>query len=155
MTYAWLHGHNGHILEQPPFQLPFIRLLWLGNTAVNVFFIISGYVLSCKFLKQILVAKDESKALRTLLSSAIKRFPRLYVPTLTVGWTVGLLSWFGVFEITRRRIAEGNNKWELHEMAPPKHDRIRDQIDNIWRDSAQVMHFWSMDVSTLLNRIRR
>jgi len=70
-------------------QLPFIRLLYSGRASVAVFFVISGFVLSYKPLKQI-HAKQHASLLDTLASSVFRRGLRLYIP-VAVGTFLSML----------------------------------------------------------------
>ncbi len=53
------------------YRLP-INVFWNGNLAVCIFFVLSGFVLSYKFLK----SRDQE----ILYSSAFRRYPRLLIP---------------------------------------------------------------------------
>ncbi|RFU31326.1 hypothetical protein B7463_g5002, partial [Scytalidium lignicola] len=64
-----------------PLQLPFIRVLYSGRPMVSIFFIISGFVLSYKPLKQIHAQQYEDIA-HTLSSSVFRRAMRLFLPSL-------------------------------------------------------------------------
>jgi peptidoglycan/LPS O-acetylase OafA/YrhL len=59
-------------------QLPFIRLIFTGRFMVANFFILSGFVLSCKPLR--LVRKRDPALLECLASSVFRRVPRLFLP---------------------------------------------------------------------------
>jgi peptidoglycan/LPS O-acetylase OafA/YrhL len=66
-----------HIVYSP------INFLWAGSSAVKLFFVLSGFVLSIPFF-----SKDISKY--TFLSYSIKRFLRIYLPTAAI-ITLGLI----------------------------------------------------------------
>ncbi|KAI8175025.1 hypothetical protein K4K54_008030 [Colletotrichum sp. SAR 10_86] len=79
-----------------PMQLPFLRVLYCGRPMVHIFFVISGFVLSLKALKQ--ARKHDYDGLhRTLSSSVFRRGFRLFLPTtastfiimimIRLGWT--------------------------------------------------------------------
>ncbi|EME38748.1 hypothetical protein DOTSEDRAFT_140096 [Dothistroma septosporum NZE10] len=73
---------------------PGIRIIFSGgHTAVAVFFIISGYVLSVKPLSLIQAGSGESAALARNLGSALfRRWVRLYVPVMVVTF-LWMTSW--------------------------------------------------------------
>jgi peptidoglycan/LPS O-acetylase OafA/YrhL len=61
-------------------QLPFIRLIFTGRFMVANFFILSGFVLSCKPLR--LLRKRDPSLLDCLASSVFRRVPRLFLPLI-------------------------------------------------------------------------
>jgi peptidoglycan/LPS O-acetylase OafA/YrhL len=61
-------------------QLPFIRLIFTGRFMVANFFILSGFVLSCKPLR--LIRKRDSSLFDCLASSVFRRTPRLFLPLI-------------------------------------------------------------------------
>ncbi|RDL36360.1 uncharacterized protein BP5553_05712 [Venustampulla echinocandica] len=71
-------------------QLPFIRLLFAGRASVAVFFVISGFVLSYRPIKEIRMEKFES-LLDTLASSVFRRGLRLYLP-VAAGTFISMLA---------------------------------------------------------------
>ncbi|KAF4632894.1 hypothetical protein G7Y89_g5231 [Cudoniella acicularis] len=75
-------------------QLPFIRLLYAGRASVAVFFVISGFVLSYKPLKQIRAAQFEALQ-DTLASSVFRRGLRLYLPVAAGTFISMLMAWAG------------------------------------------------------------
>ncbi|KAF2664090.1 acyltransferase [Microthyrium microscopicum] len=81
-------------------QLPFIRLFYSGPPMVCVFFVISGYSLSFKPLKQMRSHQYDS-LLTTMSSSVFRRALRLFVPTITSTFLVLCMLRLGWFERTR------------------------------------------------------
>lgn len=63
-----------------PIQLPFIRVLYSARPMVHIFFIISGFVLTYKPLKQI-HSQQYSALVSTLSSSVFRRAVRLFLPS--------------------------------------------------------------------------
>lgn len=63
-----------------PLQLPFVRVIYSARPMVHIFFIISGFVLSYKPLKQIHLGQHASLA-STLSSSVFRRGLRLFLPS--------------------------------------------------------------------------
>ncbi|OQO13035.1 hypothetical protein B0A48_02499 [Cryoendolithus antarcticus] len=69
-------------------QLPFVRVFFTGgNPAVAIFFVLSGYVLSVSPLRSIRNG-DYQKTYRSLISAAIRRPFRLYMPPIGVSIVV-------------------------------------------------------------------
>jgi peptidoglycan/LPS O-acetylase OafA/YrhL len=73
------HGYFNTPEDAYVLQLPFIRLLFAGRASVGVFFVISGFVLSHKSLKQIR-SGERSRVLDSLSSSVFRRGMRLNIP---------------------------------------------------------------------------
>ncbi|GKT52128.1 uncharacterized protein ColSpa_12309 [Colletotrichum spaethianum] len=90
-----IDDENDHVAPSP-LQLPFLRVIYSGRPMVHIFFVISGFVLSLKSLKQ--ARKQDYDGLhRTLSSSIFRRGFRLFLPTtastfmimlmIRLGWT--------------------------------------------------------------------
>jgi len=78
-------------------QLPIIRLLYSGRASVAIFFVISGFVLSYKSLKQI-HAHQPGALLDTLASSVFRRGLRLYIPVAVGTFTSMLMAYWGMYQ---------------------------------------------------------
>ncbi|TVY48819.1 hypothetical protein LOCC1_G001665 [Lachnellula occidentalis] len=78
-----------------PLQLPGIRVLYSARPMVHIFFIISGYVLAYKPVKQI-HAQQFSALAGTLSSSVFRRALRLFLPSIIVSFTMALNLHFGL-----------------------------------------------------------
>ena len=73
------YGVSDEKMHSSPLQLPFIRVIHMGRPFVHVFFIISGFVLALKPLRQ--ARAHEYADLHTTLSSSVfRRGLRLYLP---------------------------------------------------------------------------
>lgn len=71
-----MHGYP----EDGIMYQPILRLYSAGPAMVNLFFVISGYVLSLRMLK-LMRAQQSAQLLDCLASSTFRRYLRLYVPT--------------------------------------------------------------------------
>lgn len=71
-------------------QLPFVRLFIAGRSSVQIFFVISGFVLSLKPLALIHKGKH-SEALDSLSAAAFRRYLRLYLPVAIVTAVIAVL----------------------------------------------------------------
>ncbi|TVY85912.1 hypothetical protein LAWI1_G008891 [Lachnellula willkommii] len=78
-----------------PLQLPGIRVLYCARPMVHIFFIISGYVLAYKPLKQIHTQQFSALA-GTLSSSVFRRALRLFLPSIAVSFIMALTLHFGL-----------------------------------------------------------
>ncbi|KUJ23701.1 uncharacterized protein LY89DRAFT_950 [Mollisia scopiformis] len=96
-------GGNHHFVQTYYiFQLPIIRLLYNGQAAVTIFFVLSGYVLSYKPLK-LIHSRDFEKLQGALGSAIFRRWFRLFLPVAAL-WILniflvqfGVFSWFDKF----------------------------------------------------------
>ncbi|QIW96594.1 hypothetical protein AMS68_002112 [Peltaster fructicola] len=82
---------EGRFRDPAIYRLPFIRTLYAsGDTAVCVFFAISGYVLTHRMLG--LIRQRRTEELHASLSSAVfRRGIRLYMPVMIQGFTLMLV----------------------------------------------------------------
>ncbi|KUJ21328.1 uncharacterized protein LY89DRAFT_770640 [Mollisia scopiformis] len=91
---------NNHIL-----QLPLLRLLYAAEAMVALFFILSGYVLSYKFIQQIHHNHNHNPhsplvtATTTLSNLAFRRGPRLFLPALAATLLASLLQLLGAIPL--------------------------------------------------------
>jgi hypothetical protein len=83
------------------FKYPFFIVLLAGRGMVDVFFVISGYVLGLKLLT-LIRAKATERLLHHFASSIFRRYLRLYLPTFLItfismllvrqGWKIGWIT---------------------------------------------------------------
>ncbi|KAK5047148.1 hypothetical protein LTR84_007091 [Exophiala bonariae] len=93
--YAACIVFAGHLLGYPAaIQYPFLRVLTSNRGMVDVFFVISGYVLSYRMLK-LMRQKNADLLLQSLASSTFRRYLRLYVPTGIATFIAMLLVYTG------------------------------------------------------------
>jgi len=78
-----------------PLQLPFLRVIYSARPMVHIFFIISGYVLSYKPLKQI-HAQQFSALATTLSSSVFRRALRLFLPSVVTLFIMAIAVYYGI-----------------------------------------------------------
>ncbi|MGB9941237.1 acyltransferase family protein [Methanosarcina sp.] len=95
-------SHFGN-LEQIVSSTP-LGLIGAGNFSVCIFFVLSGYVLTQKYFK----TKDRS----IIISGAVRRYIRLFVPVLAATILSFLLASTGVFHYyTETVMISGNNNY--------------------------------------------
>lgn len=91
--HVWQHqGHTWLV------QLPFFRLLVAGRGMVDVFFVISGYVLSYRLL--MLTRNEDGRLLDGLASSTFRRYSRLFGSTGAATFIAMMVVWLGWIEVT-------------------------------------------------------
>jgi peptidoglycan/LPS O-acetylase OafA/YrhL len=78
-----------------PLQLPFIRVIYSARPMVHIFFIISGYVLALKPLKQV-HTKQYAALSSTLSSSVFRRGIRLFIPSFITLFVMALTVYYGI-----------------------------------------------------------
>lgn len=78
-----------------PLQLPFIRVLYSGRPMVHIFFIISGFVLSYKPIRQI-HSQQYSTLTTTLSSSVFRRALRLFLPSFVGLFIMAVAVHYGI-----------------------------------------------------------
>ncbi|KAG0650506.1 O-acetyltransferase -1 [Hyphodiscus hymeniophilus] len=91
-TLGWYTEPYGAYEDGAPsslLQLPFVRVLYSPRPMVHIFFIISGYVLAYKPLKQI-HSQQLSALTITLSSSVFRRALRLFLPSLITMFVMAL-----------------------------------------------------------------
>ena len=130
-----VEGHNTTIQ-----RIPF-RLLWSGFSMVSLFFVISGYVLSYKPLKQ-MRSKKMSELQTTLTSSVFRRAFRLFLPGMIATVIAGLFVYLGAFEAGRRIWNTDENYLGLHEPSPPLHPGLINQISDAIKCSTWILDIW-------------
>lgn len=82
-----------------PLQLPFIRVLYSGRPMVSIFFVISGFVLSYKPLKQI-HGHQFTDVAHTLSSSVFRRAIRLFLPSIINLFLNAVCIYYGITAAT-------------------------------------------------------
>lgn len=83
-----------------PIQLPIIRLFYSGPPMVAIFFVISGFALSYKPLKQ-MRAKQWDGLMATMSSAVFRRPFRLFLPCFASTFMVAMLCQLGIYDMTR------------------------------------------------------
>ncbi|KAK6864935.1 Acyltransferase [Apiospora arundinis] len=124
---GWGHNDDNYNF----WKLPFVRLLFSGPSMVCIFFIISGYALSLKPLKQIRSRSFEG-LLNTMTSFIFRRGFRLFPP-------YGGLDLHGQFAYDRDYV---RNVAEYH---PELQDTFTEQLTHWAGEMFNFLHFWSWE----------
>jgi peptidoglycan/LPS O-acetylase OafA/YrhL len=101
VDYGYGQGEDGS--NNRLMQLPLVKLLWSGHPMVVIFFVVGGYVMSIKPLKQ-LHSHQHAPFLHTLSSSVFRRSFRFYLPVLAVSAMTMLVLYAGLWEYPRQFI---------------------------------------------------
>jgi peptidoglycan/LPS O-acetylase OafA/YrhL len=93
-----MNSHYFALSDTWLFQLPLVRVVHAGPSMVNVFFVISGFVLTQSKIRHI-HTRQKSRLLDSTVSSLFRRYLRLYSPCVlasfcamcitNVGWATG------------------------------------------------------------------
>ncbi|KAI0394103.1 acyltransferase family-domain-containing protein [Xylariaceae sp. FL0594] len=151
-------------------RLPFVRLLYSGPSMVCVFFVISGYALSCRPLQLSSRAAaanrnrpvvsshhtinknnhtnsagttEEASFSRTLSSLVFRRFFRLYLPPFISTLCMALLTRWGAFEGTRAFTTDRRYVRNVIEHHPPWMDTMGAQLAHWAGQMWDFVHVWA------------
>lgn len=80
-SWVVVNHHRFDLQRSWVFQLPFINTIYRGRGMVDVFFVISGFVLTQRMIKQI-QSNQQTKLMESLASSIFRRYLRLYLPCM-------------------------------------------------------------------------
>jgi peptidoglycan/LPS O-acetylase OafA/YrhL len=125
-------------------RLPFIRLLYAGPSAVCVFFIISGYALSLKPLKQARSQSFEGFS-KTMSSMIFRRFFRLYLPTFASTLLIITLIRMGFYDMIREFATDRTYMRNLAEPHAVREETLGKQV-SLWAwEMFRMIQIWSWD----------
>lgn len=125
-------------------RLPLVRLLFSGPSMVCIFFVISGYALSLKPLKQIRSRSWDSFS-NTMGSFIFRRAFRLFLPTAASTFMVLCLLQLGVYEETRDFANDRAYIRNVVEHHPVLEENFRAQFKH-WRgEMFNFLHFWGWE----------
>jgi hypothetical protein len=120
---AWgAEGRNREFLK-----LPFIRFLYNGAAMVAIFFVVSGYALSYKPVRQMRNAEWEP-LMQTFSSSVFRRAARLYLPCLASTLMIVALVRMGLYESTREFASDPVRLPGNHEHHPWRYETLSEQL---------------------------
>jgi peptidoglycan/LPS O-acetylase OafA/YrhL len=133
-TFCQMHNRGFGFDENNRYliQLPFVHFLWTAPALVACFFVISGYVLSHKPIKQIRAQSGEP-FLQTMSSAIFRRGIRLYLPTIFAIFVAFILVRVGAFNyshwvfVQREYLAAGED-------TPPIMATFSEQFAHWWSD---------------------
>ena len=128
ITYGFGAGEPGE--NAWPIQLPIVKLFYSGPPAVALFFVISGYALSYKPLRQ-MRARQYDGLMVTMSSAVFRRSFRLFLPCFASTFVVAMMAQMGFYSATAEfafnRTFIGRAHWEDHAWtAPTMYEQIVD-----------------------------
>ncbi|KAH0362151.1 hypothetical protein KCU65_g8217, partial [Aureobasidium melanogenum] len=126
---GWSEGHHEFL------RLPFIKGLYNGSTMVAIFFVLSGYALSYKPVKQ--MRDGEYEALFSGLSSSVfRRVVRLYLPCVASTFVIVVFLRLGFYSRTRELATDAKRLPGVREHHPWRYEALIEQLW-IW-----IRSFW-------------
>lgn len=117
-------------------QFPFVKILWSGSAQVFTFFVLSGYVLSYKPIKQ--MRSHSPHIQKTLSSSIFRRGMRLFVPAFAMVAIIAIVAQAGIYK--RAQAAAELNLMDHLEAIPPQQHSIWVMFTSIYNDFATMMN---------------
>lgn len=111
-------------------QLPIIRLLISGRASLSIFFLLTGFVNSLSFLKQVR-ASNQHAALPGLAKSSFRRIGRMILPAAAATSVSWVLCHLGAYRLAKR----GEIAWFRDISPTPKSSltaAIWDLLYNLW-----------------------
>jgi peptidoglycan/LPS O-acetylase OafA/YrhL len=119
-------------------QLPFIHFFWTAPALVACFFVISGYELSLRPLKQIRSQSGEP-FLQTMSSAIFRRGIQLYLPMLVATFIAFLLVRMGAFNYSHWVFLQ-QEYLASQEDTPPIMATFGEQLAHWWSDMSEMVY---------------
>jgi peptidoglycan/LPS O-acetylase OafA/YrhL len=105
-------GGDASINTKYLFHRPFFYLFWAGSSHVNIFFVMSGYVLSIKCLKMI----HAGQPVQNIITSAVfRRAIRIFLPPLILLFIYLISIRIGIFDKSNA-VFEENRYWHRYQV---------------------------------------
>lgn len=139
ITTGYGHGTNENIL-----QLPIIRLFYQGPPMVCLFFVISGYALSLKPLKQ-MRSRSWEAMFTTVSSSIFRRAIRLFLPCFASTFLVVIMLRLGFYEGTRTFATQKGYLRNVLEHHPAQLPTFASQIADWAGHMFNFIHIWNWE----------
>lgn len=122
-------------------QLPVLRMLYNGTWAISVFFVVSGFALSYKPLRESLNGSSGfTHATRAVTSSLLRRPVRLYLPPIVATFITMLAVQLGAYE-------HGRVVWRDRDLMPIIREPHQARLASVW---LQLGH-WLGETWKMLN----
>jgi len=141
--YLFFNSNDGWHFNEKAVQLwrlPVIHSVFMGHTAVSVFFVVSGFTLSLQPVK-LMQNGDSTKLFSILSSAAIRRPFRLYGPLIVSTFLVFMFGRLGAFAYSETYIA-GFLAWSEYHY---KIQRPEFWLD-FWLWLKQTLNFCTADI---------
>ncbi|KAK6087027.1 hard surface induced protein 3 [Seiridium cupressi] len=108
------------------FQLPFVRILVQGRIGVSIFAFVTGYVCALKPIKLSRQGNQES-AFTSISKSALRRVPRLVIPTALATCIIWVMAQLGLFLVAKR-----SDCWWCGATAPDQVPHLGDALYSLF-----------------------
>lgn len=132
-------GHNS--ADYRLVQLPILRLIFRGDLAVRVFFVISGFALSVSTVKLIhSPSRDTNTFVRILASAVLRRPIRLFLPVWVSTIPVFVCYRLGVFEALLP--LRGNDILEGWALSFPRNDTLGLQTLDLIQENTRMLNIF-------------
>ncbi|KAI1856951.1 uncharacterized protein JN550_013553 [Neoarthrinium moseri] len=106
-------------------QLPFLRILVQGRITVSIFAFVTGYVCMLKPVKLSRQGNQEN-AFTSISKSALRRIPRLIIPTTLAACIIWVMAQLGFF-----LVAKHSDCWWCGATAPDQVPRLGDALHSL------------------------
>lgn len=130
-------GQNREFLK-----LPFVRFIYTGPTMVAIFYVVSGFALSYKPVRQMRGHKW-SDLLHTISSSIFRRALRLYLPCIISTLLIVFLVRMGIYELTRDIANDWKRLPNVRETHLHHFDTTSEQLNDWAHKMWTFIHPWS------------
>lgn len=107
-------------------QLPFLRILVQGRIGVSIFAFVTGYVCALKPIKLSRQGNQEA-AFVSISKSALRRVPRLVIPTAFATCLIWVMAQFGFFLVAKR-----SDSWWSGATAPDQVPHLGDALKSLF-----------------------
>ncbi|CAD0110922.1 unnamed protein product, partial [Aureobasidium uvarum] len=118
---GWSEGHYDYL------RLPFIKALYSGTATVSLFFVLSGYALSYKPVKQ-MRSGEYDVLFSGLCSSVFRRVVRLFLPCVASTFIIVVLVRLGFYSRTYEFANDANRLPGIREHHANRYNTIIEQI---------------------------
>ncbi|KAH8900302.1 hypothetical protein GQ53DRAFT_215149 [Thozetella sp. PMI_491] len=101
ITYPSVNWGWGYEGRTSLWLLPFVRLIFSGAAMVSVFFVVSGFVLSHRFVQR-MHRREYPELFAGLTSLAFRRAVRLFVPAFVSSFLAFVCAGLGIVDVPKR-----------------------------------------------------
>ncbi|KAF3763302.1 hypothetical protein M406DRAFT_279359 [Cryphonectria parasitica EP155] len=107
------------------FQLPYLRILIQGRIGVTIFAFVTGYVCALKPIKLYKQGNQEA-AFVSISKSALRRFPRLFLPAAAATCVSFLLAELGLYAVAKHQ-----DSWWVDVQSPKRFAYLGEAVVNL------------------------
>lgn len=125
------------------FQLPILHLA-TSRMGLAMFFLLSGYIMTFNVVRHLRARSFES-AFRAMVSSALRRGPRLYVPPFAWMFCVMVMVRLGAYDFSENLHAHGPTFLGDNEQAPIRLATFAEQFWDLWDGCSRLLRWWDQE----------